>query len=100
MHTTTAARIAPSTHAGRWTRKGTPAGMRTSRFTAAELADMLGQGGEPFTVWEFSGHVNGQPLFHRTRLAAQPDGSLAAYSSEGQRVAIHPADRTLAILCR
>ena len=89
--------IAPETdYAGRYQRLGVPAAHRISAFTASEIAEIAGEG----VIWEFSGHVQGRPLFSRSRYVALADGSLAMYSSTGARVGIHPAGRTLKVLAR
>lgn len=72
---------------------------RSDVFTAAELATTAPDG-TPFTLWEFSGHVGGQPLWTRTRYIAQGDGSLVGYDAEGARKIIHPRDREIRILTK
>jgi hypothetical protein len=100
MSTSAAARIAADTYAGRWTRRGIPAGHRADSFTAAALAAHFADMDE-IAVWESAGYTRGgYELFCRSRYVAQSDGSLAGYSAEGQRVIIHPADRRIRILTR
>lgn len=100
MTTTHAPYIAaePKVEGRRYQRTGIPAGMRISRFTASELATILGAEG---TFWEFHGHLyNGRPLFGRTRYVADAEGNLAVYCSEGRLVIIHPAGRKIGVLAR
>lgn len=100
MTTTHAPYIAaePKVEGRRYQRTGIPAGMRISRFTASELATMLGAEG---TFWEFHGHTrSGRPLFGRTRYVADAEGNLAVYCSEGRLVLIHPAGRKIGVLAR
>ena len=100
MTTTHAPYIAPEAkvEGRRYQRTGIPAGMRLSRFTARELAALLGPEG---TFWEFHGHTrSGRPLFGRTRYVADAEGNLAVYCSEGRLVIIHPADRKIGVLAR
>jgi len=100
MTTTHAPYIAaePKVEGRRHQRTGTPAGMRILRFTASELATMLGAEG---TFWEFHGHThNGRPLFGRTRYVADAEGNLAVYCSEGRLVLVHPARRKIGVLAR
>jgi hypothetical protein len=106
MTNSTATRTSPDylardTYEGRWTRVGLAAGQRSDLFYARELAAMLGQDGQEFTVWEASGHVRaGQPLFVRTRFVANADGSLTGYNAEGGVSVVHPADRVVGVLTR
>jgi len=86
--------IAPDTYTGTWTVRGT---RRSDVFTAAELAAMADG---VIVLWEFVGHVNGQPLWARTRFVGQADGSLAGYNSDGTRTIIHPADRKVRVLTK
>lgn len=89
--------IAPETnYTGRYQRRGVPAAHRVSAFTASEIAGIASEG----AIWEFSGHVQGRPLFSRSRYVALADGSLAMYSSTGALTGIHPAGRTLKVLAR
>jgi len=92
--TAPAARIAKDTYTGKWTVRGS---RRSDVFTAAELAAMTDG---IIVLWEFSGHVNGQPLYARTRFVGQADGSLAGYDSDGTRTIIHPADRKIRIITK
>jgi len=99
MNTTTTAprHIAPETnYTGRHQRRGVPAAHRVSAFTASEIARIASEG----VIWEFSGHVQGLPIFSRSRYVALADGSLAMYSSTGARTGIHPAGRTLRVLAK
>ena len=89
--------IAPETdYAGRYQRVGVPAAHRVSAFAASEIAEIAGEG----VIWELSGHVQGRPLFSRSRYVALADGSLAMYSSTGARTGIRPAGRTLKVLAK
>lgn len=100
MTTTTMAaqHIAPDTYAGKWTVSGT---RHSDVFAAAELAAMTETMTDRLIVlWEFSGHVNGQPLYNRTRFVGQADGSLAGYDSDGALKVIHPADREIRIITK
>jgi hypothetical protein len=106
MTTSTATRTSPNyiardTYEGRWSRVGLPQGHRSDLFYARELAEMLGATGEPFIVWEASGHVRaGKPLFVRTRFVANADGSLTGYNAEGGISVVHPADRVVGVLTK
>lgn len=100
MTTTTmeAQHIASDTYAGKWTARGT---RRSDVFTAGELAAMTEtMTDRTIVLWEFSGHVNGQPLYVRTRFVGQADGSLAGYDSDGALTIIHPADREIRIITK
>lgn len=97
--TTPAAYIAKSAHEGDWV-KTVRSGYRIDAFTARELAEMdlpRGATGE-FNLWEAApSRQSGVQFFFRVRFVAQPDGSIAAYASDGHLVIIHPADRKLLI---
>ena len=96
-HIAAPAYIAPETgYGGRHQRRGVPAGMRVSAFTAREIAEIAREG----VLWLRSGHVGGAPIFSRTRYVADADGALRFYSSTGARVSIAPADRVLHVLAR
>jgi hypothetical protein len=100
MTTTTmeAQYIAPDTYAGRWTVRGT---RRSDVFTAGELAEMAEtMPDQTIVLWEFSGHVHGQPLYVRGRFVGQADGSLVGYDSNGARSIIHPADRKIRVITK
>lgn len=77
-----------------WTRRGIPAGMRVSVFTAAELAALAPEG----IIWESFGHDRGRECFGRTRYIADAAGNLHTYASDGHKVLIHPAARALRVL--
>jgi hypothetical protein len=85
---------APDTYAGRWTRRGVPAGMRVGVFTAAELAALAPEG----VMWESFGHASGRECFGRTRYVADGAGNLHTYAADGHKVLIHPAGRPLRVL--
>lgn len=88
----------PKVEGRRYQRTGIPVGMRVSRFTASELATLLGAEG---TFWEFHGHTRSvRPLFGRTRYVADAEGNLAVYCSEGRLVLVHPAGRKIGVLAR
>lgn len=97
-NTAPARHIARDTHTGKHAVRGA---RRSGIFITRELAAMAETAPDRMIIlWEFSGHVNGQPLYVRTRFVAQADRSLAGYSSDGQLAIVHPADRTLRVLTR
>jgi hypothetical protein len=95
--TTAPDRTDADTYAGHWTRAGIPAGMRVGVFTAAELAALAPTG----VIWESFGHLrNGREGFGRSRYIADAAGNLHVYDSNGRKVIMHPAARSLRVLAR
>jgi hypothetical protein len=98
MVTMAAQWIAPDTYVGKWMIRGT---RRSDVFTASELATMATTMVDRIIVlWEFCGHVNGKPLYVRTRFVGQADGSLAGYNSDGTVSVIHPASRKIRVITK
>lgn len=96
--TAPAQHIARDTYTGKHIARGA---RRSDIFTASELAAMAEtMTNRTIVLWEFCGHVNGQPIYGRTRFVAQPDGSLAGYDSEGVCTIIHPADRKIRVITK
>lgn len=89
--------IAKDTYTGRYSLRSSK--VRRDTFTARELAAM-GTVGEVMVLWEFSGHVRGVALYHRTRFVPQADGSLRGYSADGTASITHPADRRIEVMTR
>jgi hypothetical protein len=72
-----------------------PKNLRPEAWTAAELAAHAPTG----VIWESFGNVSARREgFCRTRYVADADGNLHCYASDGHKVIIHPARRTLRIL--
>jgi hypothetical protein len=88
--------IAPDTYQGKHSTFRPAAGIRPTAWKAAELAELAPSG----VIWESFGHVNGCEGFGRSRYVADEAGNLHVYDSDGAKVAIHPAGRTLRILTR
>lgn len=98
MTTMAAQHIAPDTYVGKWTVSGP---RHSDVFAASELATMTETMPDRLIVlWEFSGHVNGQPLYVRTRFVGQADGSLAGYDSDGTLNVIHQAGCAIRVITK
>lgn len=87
--------IAKDTYTGRHT-VWNPKTLRPEAWKAVELAQFAPEG----IFWYSFGHVNGREGFGRTRYVADSDGNLHCYDSNGRKVIVHPAGRSLRILVK
>lgn len=83
------------TYSGRHSVLRDPATVKAASFTAAELAALAPTG----IIWESFGHpYPGKEGFGRSRYVATAAGDLHVYDSEGAKVIIHPAGRSIRVL--
>jgi hypothetical protein len=87
--------IARDEYAGRHAIHRPVAKVRAASFTAAELAAHAPTG----VIWEsFGATFPGRESFGRNRYVADAAGNLHMYDSDGAKVIIHPADRSIRVL--
>jgi hypothetical protein len=87
--------IPRDTYTGRHSIHRPVAKVKADSFTAAELAALAPAG----VVWEsFGATFPGRESFGRSRYVADTEGNLHIYDSNGRKVLIHPAGRSIRVL--
>jgi hypothetical protein len=87
--------IARDTHASCHSIHRPVAKVKAASFTAAELAALAPAG----IIWQsFGATFPGRESFGRNRYVADAEGNLHVYDSEGAKVIIHPAARSIRVL--
>jgi hypothetical protein len=87
--------IARDDYTGRHAIHRPVARVKAASFTAAELAALA----PTRIIWEsFGATFPGRESFGRSRYVAAPNGDLHMYDSEGAKVIVHPAGRSIRVL--
>lgn len=89
--------IARDTYEGRHSIHRPVVRVKAGSFKASEIAEMAPKG----VIWESYGATfPGRESFGRSRYVADGEGNLHVYDSNGRKVIVHPATRSLRLLVK